>query len=382
MNYQLLQGDCIQVLQTLPAASVHCVVTSPPYYELRDYGVTGQIGLESTPEQYIATMVNVFAAVRRVLRNDGTLWLNLGDKLENKNLLGLPWRVALALQADGWHLRSEIIWHKTNGMPESVTDRPTRCHEHIFLLSKSDRYYYDAQAIAEPAQFWTGQAATFERTGAVSQHVLPGQSAAQHRPERKGKAGKNSFRGQGAEREVTTGPANRPGRDLAGVGYGPTRNRRSVWSVATRPYPEAHFATYPVDLVEPCILAGTSAHGCCLACGAPWVREVKREFVPQQDVRNPERLAKKSNKGMDASNGWGDVPRGTVSTTTTGWRPSCTCAADVATSTVLDPFNGAGTTGVAAIGLGRQYIGIDINPEYLAMADRRIRSTQPALLAI
>lgn len=342
MNYQLLQGDCIQVLQTLPAASVHCVVTSPPYFGLRDYGHDGQIGLETTPAEYVAKMVEVFREVWRVLRTDGTLWLNLGDTYANdgkwggttggkhvaelhgqpigrtrrntglkpKDLIGIPWRVAFALQDDGWWLRSDIIWAKTNPMPESVADRPTKAHEYLFLLTKSERYYYNSEAIKEPAQFWEGQAATFERTGAVSQHILPGQSAAQHRPGR-GKAGKNSFRGQGAEREGATGPANRDDRDLTDVGYGPTRNKRSVWSVATRPYPEAHFATYPVELVQPCILAGSPADG-----------------------------------------------------------------------TVLDPFNGAGTTGVAAIGLGRQYIGIDINSEYLDMADRRLRSTQPALLAI
>ena len=310
MEYQLLQGDCLNVLRTLPAASVHCVVTSPPYFRLRDYGIDGQIGLEPTIGEYIAKMVEVFTEVRRVLRNDGTLWLNLGDKLENKNLLGIPWRVALALQADGWNLRSEIIWHKSNGMPESVADRPTRCHEHIFLLAKSDRYYYDAAAIAEPAQFWSGQAATFERTGAVSQHVLPGQTAAQHRPNR-GKAGKNAFRGAGRERQGAKGPANREGRELTDVGYGQTRNKRSVWTVATKPYTEAHFATYPVELVQPCILAGSPANG-----------------------------------------------------------------------TVLDPFNGSGTTGVAAIGLGRKYIGIELNPEYLEMAERRLSNTQPALLSV
>lgn len=415
MNYQLLQGDCIQVLQTLPAASVHCVVTSPPYFGLRDYGHEGQIGLEQTPSEYVQKLVDVFREVRRVLRDDGTVWLNLGDSFANdgkwgghtggkhvaelhgqaigrakrdtglkpKDLIGIPWRVAFALQADGWWLRSDIIWAKPNGMPESVTDRPTRSHEYLFLLAKSERYYYDAQAIAEPAQFWAGQAGTFERTGPVSQHVLPGQSAAQHRTERaKGKAGKNSFRGQGAEREGATGPANRDGRDLPDVGYGPTRNKRSVWTVATRPYPEAHFATYPVELVQPCIMAGTSAHGCCAVCGAPWVRVVEREFIPQQDVRDPAKLAKGSNKGMDASNGWGDTPRGTVSTQTTGWEPSCTCSADVVPCSVLDPFNGAGSTGVAAIGLGRRYTGIDINPDYLDLAHERLGRTQPALFAV
>jgi len=342
MTYQLLQGDCLSVLRTLPAASVHCCVTSPPYFGLRDYGHNGQIGMERTPAEYVAALVDVFREVRRVLRDDGTLWLNLGDSYANdkkwgghtggkhvaelhgqaigrsrrdtglkpKDLIGIPWRVAFALQDDGWWLRSDIIWAKTNAMPESVQDRPTRAHEYMFLLAQRERYYYDAQAIAEPAQFWQGAAATFERSGPVSQHVLPGQSAAQHSPERAGgKGGRNSFRGRGAEREGEKGPANREGRELADVGYGPTRNKRSVWTVATRPYPEAHFATYPVELVQPCILAGSPAGG-----------------------------------------------------------------------TVLDPFNGSGTTGVAAIGLGRQYIGIELNPAYRAMAERRLSTTQPALV--
>lgn len=342
MTYQLLQGDCLSILCTLPAASVHCCVTSPPYFGLRDYGHDGQIGLEQTPAEYVAKLVAVFREVRRVLRDDGTLWLNLGDTYANdkkwggttggkhaqglhgqpvgrtrkdtglkpKDLIGIPWRVAFALQDDGWWLRSDIIWHKPNAMPESVLDRPTKAHEYLFLLAKSERYYYDAQAIAEPAQFWQGQAATFERTGLVSERILPGQNATQHRSNR-GKGGKNSFRGQGAEREGEKGPANRDGRELIDVGYGPTRNKRTVWAVATRPYPEAHFATYPVELVQPCILAGSPAGG-----------------------------------------------------------------------TVLDPFSGSGTTGVAAISVGRQYIGVELNPAYMALAERRLSTTQPALVGL
>ena len=279
---------------------------------------------------------------RQVLRDDGTLWLNLGDSYANdgkwggetggkqsylpdsdrkrigrekrttglppKSLIGIPWRVAFALQDAGWVLRSDIIWHKPNAMPESVLDRPTKAHEYLFLLAKSERYYYDAQAIAEPAQFWQGQAATFERTGLVSERILPGQNAAQHRPKR-GKGGKNSFRGQGAEREGATGPANRNGSELADVGYGPTRNRRDVWTVATKPYSEAHFATYPPELVQPCILAGCPAGG-----------------------------------------------------------------------TVLDPFTGSGTTGAVALATGRRFVGIELNPAYIELAHARIAATQPALL--
>lgn len=246
-------------------ASVHCCVTSPPYWGLRDYGHDGQIGLESTPEQYVARMVEVFREVRRVLRDDGTLWLNLGDSynaynanrgastsisdgtagrdhpkhrqgltaatLKNKDLVGIPWRVAFALQADGWYLRQDIIWHKPNSMPESVTDRCTKAHEYVFLLSKSARYYYDADAIKEPASSM-------------------GKSS-----------GSNCFRGAGHFRESAGGPAKRDGRDMASVGRGPDRNRRDVWTIATKPFNGAHFAVMPPELVEPCILAGCPKGG-------------------------------------------------------------------------------------------------------------------------
>ena len=310
--YELHQGNCLDILQTLPAASVHCCVTSPPYFGLRDYGVDGQIGMERTVEQYVAAMVDVFRAVRRVLRDDGTLWLNLGDSYANdakwggttggkhagglhgqplgrnsrdtglkpKDLIGIPWRVAFALQADGWWLRSDIIWAKPNPMPESVTDRPTKAHEYVFLLAKAERYYYDAEAVREAGKEHAGRADTFARDGAVASHVLPGQHAAEHR-------------------------SGRTDRVPAG------RNKRSVWTVATEPYPDAHFATYPTALVKPCILAG------CPAGGA-----------------------------------------------------------------VLDPFAGSGTTLAVARALGRDAIGIELNPAYVELAHRRIGQTQPALIGL
>jgi DNA modification methylase len=246
-------------------ASAHCCVTSPPYWGLRDYGHDGQIGMEATPEEYVARMVEVFREVRRVLRDDGTLWLNLGDSynaynanrgastsisdgtagrdhprhrqgltaatLKNKDLVGIPWRVAFALQADGWYLRQDIIWHKPNPMPESVKDRCTKAHEYVFLLSKSARYYYDADAIKEPASSM-------------------GKSS-----------GSNCFRGAGHFRESAGGPAKRDGRDMASVGRGPDRNRRDVWTIATKPFNGAHFAVMPPELVEPCILAGCPKGG-------------------------------------------------------------------------------------------------------------------------
>jgi DNA modification methylase len=249
----------------LATGSVNCVVTSPPYWALRDYGVSGQIGLESSPDIYIYHLMQVFQEIWRVLRNDGTLWLNLGDTYTSqpswgrgdhtstldgrkhsevpnarkdqlgrhsrqaihgqrpKNLVGIPWRVAFALQGDGWNLRSDIIWHKPNPMPESVTDRPTKAHEYLFLLSKQARYYYDAEAVKEDSQGWNGSSFTDER----DRLTKPGLGTAER--------------------------VERPGR-----------NRRSVWTIATEPTPYAHFATFPQALVEPCIKAGCPAGGMVL----------------------------------------------------------------------------------------------------------------------
>jgi DNA modification methylase len=259
-------GDCLEVLRTMPDESVQCCVTSPPYWGLRDYGHDRQIGLESTPEAYVGRMVEVFREVRRVLREDGTLWLNLGDSyassncsgpqgvtgdrasrtftasttrkigdnLKPKDLVGIPWRVAFALQADGWYLRQDIIWHKPNPMPESVTDRCTKAHEYVFLLAKSQRYYYDAEAISEDAicDRKPGRKITDTR----ETHGTGG-----------GNAGINSLLARYHE-------GNAP----------ETRNRRSVWTVCTKPYSGAHFAVMPPDLVKPCILAGCPEGGVVL----------------------------------------------------------------------------------------------------------------------
>ena len=256
-------GDCVDSLRTMPAGSVHCCVTSPPYWGLRDYGHDGQIGLEETPEAYVAKMVEVFCEVRRVLREDGTLWLNLGDSyassgirgghgasaivgntksgcqgraptppgLKPKDLVGIPWRVAFALQTDGWYLRQDIIWHKPNSMPESVTDRCTKSHEYIFLMAKSERYYYDAEAVKE------------ESVCEESYRPRTPRNADKHVDD-------PFFR-------------TRVGDHVNGKTY-PTRNRRSVWTVATRPYRGSHFATFPPALIEPCILAGCPVGGTVL----------------------------------------------------------------------------------------------------------------------
>ena len=327
---KIIQGDALAILKTLPAESVDCMITSPPYWGLRDYGAKGQLGLEKTPEKYVANLVAVFSEIKRMLKKEGTAWLNLGDSyagsgrgrdadgtwnpgkggskqetnkgaitgravnsksfskkliekgaignawvkppqgLKPKDLVGIPWRVAFALQADGWYLRQDIIWAKPNPMPESVTDRCTKSHEYIFLLSKSQKYYFDNEAIREPytkpMNRWGGQ-----------------------KLEAKGKSEWDKGTGQQTYRH----------RDMRPNSNG--RNRRSVWTITTKPYKEAHFATFPEKLIEPMVKAG--------------------------------------------------CPKGGV---------------------VLDPFMGAGTTAVVARNLNREYLGIDLNPDYIKIAESRM----------
>ena len=262
MTVTLLTGDCLEMLRTLPAASVQTCVTSPPYFGLRDYGVAGQIGLEETPEAYVAKLVAVFREVKRVLKSDGTVWINIGDSyssqggpepvqtrnpnrkggsdsmnggkprkssgngIKPKDLIGIPWMVAFALRADGWWLRSDIIWHKPNPMPENVTDRPTKAHEYIFLLAKSQKYFYDAEAIKEP-----GVGTEYDKTRRPLNRMV----GARYITEGKGQTVVGASLGNGSE----------------------TRNKRDVWTVTTKSYKGAHFATFPPDLIEPCILAGS-----------------------------------------------------------------------------------------------------------------------------
>jgi DNA modification methylase len=310
--WEIRQGDALSVLKTMPAQSINTCVTSPPYWGLRDYRVDGQLGLEPTPAEYVANLVEVFREVRRVLRDDGTLWLNLGDSyasvhtggqkspkstvgsnmpgvqeirqpkanpqeygLKDKDLVGIPWRVAFALQADGWYLRSDIVWHKPNAMPESVTDRPTKAHEYIFLLSKNPKYYYDIDSIREPYET--------KATKPRDKHA------------------------EGYQADYSKGDRFSKGaRDYYSKGG---RNKRSVWTVPTQPFPEAHFAVYPPALITPCILAGCPVGG-----------------------------------------------------------------------TVLDPFAGSGTTLLVATQHHRKSIGIELNPEYVEIAKRRLNSVQLKLV--
>ena len=318
MTWEVLQGDALATLRTLPSETVDCCITSPPYWGLRDYGVDGQLGMEETPEAFVAAMVAVFREVRRVLKPEGTLWLNMGDSyagarrgghpsdtstlngtsshanrtasrrrdnapvprsdikvqgLKPKDMVGIPWMLAFALRDDGWYLRQDIIWHKPNPMPESVQDRCTKAHEYLFLLSKAERYFYDYEAIKEPAVDLRGPGNT---SPVIS---LPGE-----------REGENAnLRGS-----------------LHKIGIRDTRNRRSVWSIPTQGFAGAHFATFPLRLVEPCILAGS--------------------------------------------------PPGGIA---------------------LDPFCGSGTTGCAALMLGRGFVGIELNPEYAALARERIAQHDP-----
>lgn len=328
-------GDALATLQRMPSESVHCIVTSPPYFGLRDYQVAGQIGLEETPRQYVEKLTALFREARRVLREDGTLWLNLGDSyvgalsqhkdggsqghnsvisqktmsgipdngrvernralyesgLTIKNLLGIPWRVAFALQDDGWILRSDIIWSKPNPMPESVIDRPTKAHEYVFLMSKNARYWYDADAIREPAQNWG------ERDRTNGKYHNEGTGLRPHSG-LKGKPRKATLNGT----MLPDGARIRHGLGESTLDEEfDTRNKRSVWTIATQPNAEMHFATFPEKLIEPMILAGCPVGGI-----------------------------------------------------------------------VLDPFFGSGTTGLVARRLGRKFAGIELNPSYVAIAERRL----------
>lgn len=350
-------GDCLDVLKTLPDNSIDCCVTSPPYYALRDYGIEGQLGLENTPEEYIAKMTEVFMEVYRVLKDDGTLWLNIGDSYwgggwrnaqfnehsgdlqkgskgtycgetmpackgiqgvyKPKDLIGIPWMLAFSLRNAGWYLRQDIIWAKPNPMPESVTDRCTKSHEYMFLLSKSQKYYFDHEAIQEPAVS-SDKPRVFGANNQVG--TLRNNVGAVFKPKKQPRFGGNKY-GENSDPHFSTysGKEWQPKtKNCQYDGQEPNsmhlrreeelpdeeyyvRNKRDVWQVNVKPCKEAHFATYPPDLVRPCILAGCPVGG-----------------------------------------------------------------------VVLDPFMGSGTTALVAKGIGRDYIGIELNPEYKAIAERRL----------
>ena len=393
---KIICGDSLEVMKDMPAGSIHCVVTSPPYWGLRDYSVDGQLGLEKTPEEYIEKMAAVFAEVKRVLRDDGTLWLNMGDSywggkgkssqawstenlnretlqrqehqicgmgetrpsdgkhdvIKPKDLCGIPWMLAFALRADGWYLRSDIIWAKPNPMPESVTDRPTKSHEYLFLLTKNKKYYYDADAIredAKDAESYSGR--KFRGPKAILE--------ARARP--------------GSSQTIDKGcPAD--GKTYAKV------NKRTVWTIPTQSCTEAHFATFPEKLVEPCIKAGTSEKGCCPECGAPWIRIVKKSGGTTGESWHDH----ENDIGIGANQTRNGVPLATFkgqkekenpyTVQTIGWEPSCDCGGDPPIPcTVLDLFGGAGTTGLVAYKLRRHYILIELSQDYVEIATKRIK---------
>lgn len=444
-GYAILNCDVLEGLAHLPDNSVQCVVTSPPYYGLRAYGTNpqvwdgdpecehewgselpchypgqveqskwkiaeiagkgqtagsgqycqrcgawkGELGLEPTPSLYVQHMVQVFREVRRVLRDDGTLWLNIGDSfyggkgsngnskarrtakergyqqsggtvmidtgpldipqegLKPKDLIGIPWRVAFALQADGWWLRQDIIWQKLNPLPESVEDRCTKAHEYVFLLTKSQKYFYDHEAVKEPAV-----------TSVEAQRIKN-----KTRHEKRGKGDQEGIYHARGEAAPFSNPRS-------------TRNRRSVWTIPTKPFRGAHFAVMPPDLVEPCVLAGTSEAGCCAQCGAPYKRVIEKttsfEGGSGRAGRTPDEIEGK----------WGDKRSGknillgpVVSSSTLGWVPTCSCGSeDRSPCIVLDPFNGAATTGLVALQHGRRYLGIELNPEYVEISRTRLEN--------
>ena len=449
-TWDILQGDCGEVMRGMEPESVHCVVTSPPYWGLRDYGVHGAYGLEPTLDEYIAKMVEVFREVRRVLRKDGSLFLNMGDAyagswgnyggqggpngqryketerfdrpayadngrrppqsysnsgLKPKDLIGLPWRVAFALQDDGWWLRSDIVWHKLNPMPESVRDRPTRAHEYVFLLTKSAKYFYDADAIREPLaessiarisqpSFWeqTGGEKDYEASGVNGNRSARGalENLARRTP-----AGWNVNHDESNQKGRYPQKTDKQlGRSRRHAGFNDRwddmskqeqqamgANKRDVWSIATQPYKGSHFATFPEKLCEPCILAGTSEHGVCGVTGDPWERVVEREPIV---LRPNSGSIRGHSPSFNNDSRIGQPQRGSRATRveTTGWQPTCGHDAEPVPATVLDPFCGSGTTGVVALRHGRSFIGIELNSEYVEMARQRIIGDAPLLNSV
>lgn len=423
---QILHGNCLDVLKTLPAESVHCCVTSPPYYSLRDYGVDGQIGLEANFEEYKCALIRVFSELWRVLRDDGTVWLNLGDSYagsgkggqsetkrsanwqpnypkigessrvnaktkcagENrtsdnfraKNLMMVPHRIAIALQDCGWNVRQEIIWHKLNPMPESVRDRFTNAHEYIFLLTKSPKYFFDAEAVKEPCSDKTNLR--------VSKNELK-----PNRQPREGVDVRGGNQGTGGipivSPKTILGDLQLKVKNCSSFASSTkfpvaTRNKRSVWSTSSEPNSEAHFATFPEKLIEPCVLAGTSERGACAECSAPYVRIVEKESDWQERKANGATAGNVGSSeiyqnGVHGANNT-HHQLGTLSSETIGWRKSCDCETDeVKPCVVLDIFNGSGTTGRVALKFKRSYIGIELNPEYVEMSRKRLSDIQVKL---
>lgn len=374
---RLLVGDCLQMLGEVDTGTVQMCCTSPPYYGLRDYGHAGQIGLEETPEAYVARLVDVFREVRRVLHPSGVLLLNLGDSfaanrsyqvtptkwsglafgksnaskvpagLKPKDLIGIPWMVAFALRADGWWLRCDGIWHQPNGMPESATDRPSINHEYVFLLTKSASYFWDDFAVRTP----------------YAASTLPQKGKAYNGKGRKDYGANGVQDPSDAKRSMVAGLETRGGANL-----------RSVWSINTEASPLPHYAVMASEVARTCIKAGSSERGCCPHCRAPWERVVEVERNGKSLVNAPAeqhlptlphglRIDPTRRLGPEVQ----DVRR------STGWQPTCTCPPhEPVPSLILDPFAGACTTGVVALQEGREFLGCELNPEYARLGERRM----------
>lgn len=451
-DVRLYHGDALETVSAMPDESVDCVVTSPPYWGLRDYGtaswaggdpacdhrgverrtvsggdgkqytnagsnrvysgdcacgasrVDRQMGLEPTPDLFVQGMVELFREIRRVLAPHGTCWVNLGDSFDDKQLVGIPWRVAFALQADGWWLRSDIIWAKPNPMPESVTDRPTKAHEYVFLLTKQPRYWFDTEAVREAYE--GDPEYRYGRVGAYQNRAINGLGDGTTPTRIVGPDGRRKTTVKGADGSIQ----HRDGERWPGSG----RNVRSVWQIATQPYPEAHFATYPEELARRCILAGCPTR-VCVHCNKPWERHIetgesdyarlKREQGHgwrDMDAAGLDRgVITKEGEGGQTRTAHGTVPSlRAAERTDHGFRPSCSCGTpDVSAlcddnvdaeracgempilrsglayrpGVVLDPFIGSGTTAKVARDHQRHAIGIDLNQTYLELAARRLQ---------
>lgn len=445
-------GNCLESLRKMADNSVHCCVTSPPYWQLRNYSLAPTdwpeitfvpmlglppitvpaekcvLGMERDPLAFVAHTVLVFEEVRRVLRPDGTLWLNFGDNHSNaggaapqsglcalsdrtsprknprvrhkytettagpqkriptgfkkKDLIGMPWRIAFALQAQGWYLRMDNIWNKPNPLPESVTDRTTKCHEYLFLFSKRPSYFYDAEAIKEKSS---------PNSHARSAKASEFPSEALRQGEARRRSGVNPKAGMVLNQNLVNGhrPRQNPSFSAAITAMLPTRNKRSVWTITTKAFKGAHFATFPLDLVRPCVRAGTSAHGVCAQCGAPFVRILERgkaNLAHQRQCGGDAKgeYAGKSQKdynaakAQDASATKARILAGMVEKKTIGWEATCKCEApSVIPATVLDPFAGSFTTAFVSMQEGRNAIALEMNPEYIAMGEKRCTDVKP-----
>jgi len=414
---QIIHGHCIDALRALPGCSVQCCVTSPPYWGLRDYGLPdvewptgwrGQLGCEPTPDLYVEHMVAVFREVWRVLRDDGTLWVNLGDcyassgggGLKAKDLVGIPWRVAFALREDGWYLRRDIIWAKPNPMPESIKDRPTTAHEYVFLFSKAKDYFYDAEAVKEPVTGTANargngvgpkavSASSRLRTDRTPDRQTPGRIQA--KANRSFSAAVTGLVSHRAKRSVWTIDnhtalfdwlyARDDGAELLEQFIEESRNQLDVYTVVTAPYKGAHFATFPPDLIRPCIMAGSSAMACA-QCGAPesavfedlgpdleHQRACGGDLIGGYDGKSTKDYA--GAKAQDASATKARILAGMRLKRQIGQKPLCACNAGRVPGIVLDPFGGSGTTGEVALQLARKAILIEMNPEYIGLARER-----------